>query len=103
MILEADDSEKIRTTSVNLAVFARSVSNKVGEKIYYRRFLGVDANPGCKMFSNKNEAQIFFLKNGGPKNDFHNIDVDGDGFACEWDPAIYRKIKLNSETIHQSN
>ena len=33
VILEADDSEKIRTTSVNLAVFARSVSNKVGEKI----------------------------------------------------------------------
>ena len=103
VILEADDSEKIRTTSVNLAVFARSVSNKVGEKIYYRRFLGIDANPGCKKFSNKNEAQIFFLKNGGPKNDFHNIDEDGDGFACEWDPAIYRKIKLNSETIHQNN
>ena len=93
VILEADDSEKIRTTSVNLAVFARSVSNKVGEKIYYRRFLGIDANPGCKKFSNKNEAQIFFLKNGGLKNDFHNIDVDGDGFACEWDPSIYRKIK----------
>ena len=103
VILEADDSEKIRTTSVNLAVFARSVSNKVGEKIYYRRFLGIDADTGCKKFSNKNEAQIFFLKNGGPKNDYYNIDVDGDGFACEWDPAIYRKIKLNSETIHQSD
>ena len=63
VILEADDSEKIRTTSVNLAVFARSVSNKVGEKIYYRSFLGIDANPGCTKFSNKTEAQIFFLKN----------------------------------------
>ena len=37
------------------------------------------------------------------KNDFHNIDVDGDGFACDWDPAIYRKIKFNSETNPQSN
>ena len=52
VILESDDSEKIRTTSVNLAVFARSVSNKVGEKIYYRSFLGIDANPGCKKFAN---------------------------------------------------
>ena len=103
VILEADDNEKIGTTTVNLAVFARSVSNKLGEKIYYRSFLGIDSNPGCKKFSNKNEAQIFFLENGGPKNDFHNIDVDGDGFACEWDPAIYRKIKLNSEIIPQSD
>ena len=21
------------------------------------------------------------------------MDVDGDGFACKWDPAIYRKIE----------
>ncbi len=98
VVLEANSKEKIKITSVNLALFARSVSNNVGEKIYYRSFLGTNSNPGCKQFSNKNEAQIFFLQNGGPKNDFHNIDVDGDGFACEWDPAIYRKIKLNRNT-----
>ncbi len=98
VVLEANSKEKIKMTSVNLALFARSVSNDVGEKIYYRSFLGTDANPGCKLFSNKNEAQTFFLQNGGPKNDFHNVDVDGDGFACEWDPAIYRKIKLNRKT-----
>ena len=103
VVLEADDKEKITVKPVNLAIFARSVTNSVGEKIYYRSFLGNEANSGCKKFSSKNEAQIFFLQNGGPKNDFHNIDVDGDGFACEWDPAIYRKIKLNSEIIHQSN
>ena len=38
-----------------------------------------------------------------PNDPLQSTDVDGDGFACEWDPAIYRKIKLNSETIHQSN
>ena len=101
--MEADDKEEIRMTVVNLALFARSVSNDVGEKIYYRSFLGTNANTGCKKFTNKNEAQIFFLQNGGPKNDFHNIDVDGDGFACEWDPAIYRKIKLNRETEPSRN
>ena len=83
--------------SINLAVFARSVSNNVGEKIYYRNFLNTDNNLSCKKFSNKNAAQIFFLENGGPKYDYHNIDVDGDGFACNWDPSIYRKINSLSE------
>ena len=99
VVLEANDKEKIKRQSVNLAVFARSVSNKLGEKIYYRNFISSGAASGCKKFSNKNAAQIFFLENGGPKNDFHNMDVDGDGFACKWDPAIYRKI----ERINKDN
>ena len=99
VVLEANRKEKIATESVNLAVFARSVSNKLGEKIYYRNFISSNAGSGCKKFSNKNAAQIFFLENGGPKNDFHNMDDDGDGFACKWDPAIYRKI----ERINKDN
>ncbi len=47
--------------------------------------------------------KLFFLKNGGPKIDYHNIDVDGDGFACKWDPAIYRKINSLSENTEPSN
>ena len=103
VVLEINSKEKVRTKSINLAVFARSASNEVGEKIYYRNFLSTDDNSSCKKFSNKNAAQIFFLENGGPKNDYHNIDVDGDGFACKWDPSIYRKINLlneNKETNH---
>ena len=99
VVLEAKDKEKIKRHSVNLAVFARSVSNKLGEKIYYRNFVSIDSSLGCKKFSNKNDAQIFFLENGGPKHDLHNIDPDGDGFACKWDPAIYRKI----ERINKDN
>tara|TARA_B100000700_G_C14935756_1_gene804193 strand:+ start:179 stop:697 length:519 start_codon:yes stop_codon:yes gene_type:complete len=97
VVLEVDGKEKIGTKSINLAVFARSVSNSIGQKIYYRNFLSTDDNSGCAQFSNKNAAQIFFLTNGGPKNDYHNIDADGDGFACSWDPSIYRKIEALSE------
>ena len=98
VVLEANRKEKIGASTVNLAVFARSVSNKLGEKIYYRNFISSNDGSGCKKFSNKNAAQIFFLENGGPKNDFYNIDEDGDGFACKWDPAIYRKIdRLNED------
>mgnify|MGYP001244107809 CR=1 FL=1 len=103
VVLEINSKEKIRMNSINLAVFARSVSNNVGEKIYYRNLLNSDNNLSCKKFSNKNAAQIFFLENGGPKNDYHNLDVDGDGFACNWDPSIYRKINslnANKETDH---
>ena len=103
VVLDADDREKIGAKSVNLAVFARSVSNKVGEKIYFRNFLGNEGNPGCRKFLNKNTAQIFFLKNGGPKNDYHNIDTDGDGFACKWDPEIYRKIDSLSKNTEPNN
>ena len=103
VILEASHKEKIKRHSVNLAVFARSVSNKLGEKIYFRNFVVSDAGSGCKKFSNKNAAQIFFLENGGPKNDFHNMDVDGDGFACKWDPAIYRKIERINEDKESKN
>ena len=103
VVLDVKGQEKIGATSVNLAVFARSVSNRVGKKIYFRNFLGTDVNPGCKKFSSKNAAQIFFLKNGGPKNDYHNIDTDGDGFACKWDPEIYRKIDSFGENKEPIN
>ena len=103
VVLEATHKEKIKRQSVNLAVFARSVSNKLGEKIYYRNFISSGAASRCKNFSNKNAAQIFFLENGGPKIDFHNIDVDGDGFACKWDPAIYRKIERINEHNESKN
>ncbi len=103
VVLEANGKEKLNDKSVNLAVFARSVSNDIGEKIYYRIFLSNDGSSGCKKFLNKNNAQIFFLENGGPKNDFYNLDIDGDGFACEWDPAIYRKIEAHTESNETNN
>ena len=103
VVLEVNSKEKIRATSVNLAVFARSVANNVGEKVYYRNILGIDNSSGCKKFSSKDAAQIFFLENGGPENDFHNMDMDGDGFACKWDPSIYRKINSQSENKEPNN
>ena len=42
VVLEANRKEKIVTKSVNLAVFARSVSNKLGEKIYIKKFSRIE-------------------------------------------------------------
>lgn len=37
----------------------------------------------CSDFSTQAEAQRFFEAEGGPREDYHNLDRDGDGVACE--------------------
>ena len=37
----------------------------------------------CPDFATREEVQKFFEDNGGPSNDFHTLDIDGDGEACE--------------------
>lgn len=37
----------------------------------------------CSDFSTQAEAQRFFKSEGGPWEDYHNLDRDGDGVACE--------------------
>jgi Excalibur calcium-binding domain len=37
----------------------------------------------CQDFSSQDEAQEFFESEGGPDDDFHNLDRDGDGVVCE--------------------
>ncbi|HEU4514757.1 MAG TPA: thermonuclease family protein [Nocardioidaceae bacterium] len=43
----------------------------------------------CGDFASQKAAQIFFLENGGPDYDPHNLDADGDGVVCESNPAPY--------------
>ncbi len=37
----------------------------------------------CDDFDTQYEAQEFFENEGGPGEDYHNLDRDGDGIACE--------------------
>ena len=37
----------------------------------------------CSDFSSHDEAQEFFESEGGPDEDYHNLDRDGDGVVCE--------------------
>lgn len=41
----------------------------------------------CGDFSSQAAAQNFFLANGGPQNDPHRLDSEGDGIACETNPC----------------
>lgn len=40
----------------------------------------------CSDFATENEAQEHFLAAGGPSSDPNDLDRDGDGYACEYDP-----------------
>ena len=37
----------------------------------------------CSDFSTQAQAQRFFEDKGGPEKDYHNLDKDNDGVACE--------------------
>lgn len=37
----------------------------------------------CPDFDTQQEAQDFFESEGGPDEDYYNLDRDGDGVACE--------------------
>jgi hypothetical protein len=37
----------------------------------------------CSDFGSQDEAQEFFESEGGPDEDYHNLDRDGDGEVCE--------------------
>ena len=83
------------SSNINVAQFARETKNNKGEKIYNR--LGFSAYNNlneCLKFKTKDDAQRKFLQEGGPFTDKFNLDPDGDGFACGWDPNIYRMLSI---------
>ena len=47
------------------------------------------ADRDCGDFASQRAAQLFFLNAGGPGSDPHGLDSDGDGIACESNPAPY--------------
>ena len=79
----------------NIIDYALRSTNRVGEAVYTRSILSRTARfqRACATYASADEAQIDFLANGGPQRDRKGVDPDGDGFACNWDPEIYRRIR----------
>lgn len=77
----------------NVMAFALSTRHNVGTPMYRR------TNPlrwarwerACLQFASQDLAQEAFLAAGGPERDPQNLDPDGDGFACWWDPTVLRR------------
>jgi hypothetical protein len=76
----------------NIVAYALSARNAVGESIHRRSNLlrGARWQSACAQYRTQDLAQEAFLSAGGPSRDSGNLDPDGDGFACWWDPTPYR-------------
>ncbi|MCR9069272.1 MAG: hypothetical protein NXH79_10555 [Rhodobacteraceae bacterium] len=75
----------------SIVAFALETTHPVGTRLYSRNPLnrGRQAE-ACRAFRAPDLAQEWFLANGGPARDRRALDPDGDGFACDWNPEIYR-------------
>jgi hypothetical protein len=78
----------------NLAAFALAAPNRLGEPIFARSSLKfANHDRACGKFVSADLAQRAFLLNGGPQRDPGNLDPDGDGFACSWDPTPFQLVR----------
>ncbi len=69
--------EKTSTTSPEDSSYIRT-DDYATERSYKE-----DQDYDCSDFYSQYEAQEFFESKGGPGSDYHNLDRDGDGVACE--------------------
>ena len=80
-------------TGPNIVEYALSTAHPVGTPRYRRsnplRWQTWERN--CMRYPSQDAAQEAFLAGGGPERDRHNLDPDGDGYACWWDPEPIRR------------
>lgn len=77
----------------DIAAYALSTTNNVGQQIYKRFSLFGKgySERACARYASPDLAQEAFLARGGPQRDPLDLDPDGDGFACSWDPTPFRQ------------
>jgi hypothetical protein len=92
VVVQPDATVPQATQGVNIALFAQQTTHAVGERRYSRQALAFGSRGNCRRFSTPDDAQRFFLANGGPERDPHNLDPEGDGFACGWNPEPFRRL-----------
>ncbi|NIZ11045.1 hypothetical protein HCZ97_16645 [Pseudooceanicola sp. HF7] len=80
-------------TGPNIVAYALNSTNPKGVQIYQRGSLFTESRNArnCSKFPSPDMAQRQFLASGGPQKDPKALDPDGDGYACSWDPAPFRK------------
>lgn len=80
-------------TGPNVVEYALSTKHPRGTKVYSRVGIGKSARyaRNCAKYASPDKAQADFLAKGGPNRDRLGLDPDGDGYACTWDPAPFRK------------
>jgi len=88
--------ERVAANEVpTIVAYALQAPNHLGQALYKRRSsASVEASQKtCLGYPSDDAAQEAFLKAGGPERDPKNLDPDGDGFACTWDPTPFQKAR----------
>ncbi len=77
----------------NIVEYALKSTHSRGTSIYSRVGInkGAKYQRNCGKYPSADQAQVEFLARGGPSRDKLGLDPDGDGYACSWDPAPFRK------------
>ncbi|MCH2095005.1 MAG: hypothetical protein MK160_07790, partial [Rhodobacteraceae bacterium] len=85
------------TDQPNIVAYALQTTNPVGASLYRRSTLTTEARHkrNCAAYRTADDAQEAFLSLGGPEKDRKTLDPDGDGFACDWDPTLFRLARGN--------
>lgn len=84
-----------RTGAVGPSIveYALATQHPLGVKLFRRSpFRFKNPQVACSAYDTEDTAQEAFLVAGGPERDRLGLDPDGDGFACGWDPSLFRSI-----------
>ena len=87
-----------RSSAPNIVAYALSTTNPKGQAVYSRGGLFKTESQNvrnCGRYASADLAQEAFLAAGGPQKDGMNLDPDGDGYACGWDPRPFRDVARN--------
>ena len=81
----------------NIVTYALQTKHPRGTRLYSRSGLNQAkrAQRNCSKYPSPDQAQIDFLSKGGPERDRMGLDPDGDGYACSWNPAPFRRAATN--------
>jgi hypothetical protein len=88
-------SDRPSDSGVSIVAFALRTDHAVGEPRYSRSSLASKSREArnCRAYASADLAQEAFLAAGGPEKDREGLDADGDGYACAWNPAPYRRAR----------
>ncbi len=77
----------------NIVEYALRSKQPVGTQVFRRNGLKSASRyqRNCGKYTSPDLAQSAFLGKGGPERDRLGLDPDGDGYACAWNPAPFRK------------
>ncbi|MEM1342785.1 MAG: hypothetical protein AAGF68_10705 [Pseudomonadota bacterium] len=91
IVQPTDLPNRPNSTGPNIIEYALATSHPVGQQVHRRSRLGAGRHEqNCLSYQSDDLAQQAFLAAGGPGRDRQALDPDGDGYACNWDPSVYR-------------